>query len=62
MTFSEAIARHLPRMVFGWLTGDALANHRQFTLAGKHVAAQWYYQTKLRDVPPSLDNDGSAAR
>ena len=53
MTFSEAIARHLPRMVFGWLTGDALANNRQFTSAGKHVAAQWYYQTKLRESTDS---------
>jgi hypothetical protein len=29
---------------------------------GKHVAALSHYQTKFRDAPPSLDNDGSAAR
>jgi hypothetical protein len=33
-----------------------------FMLEGKHVAALADYQTKLRDAPPSVDNDGSAAR
>jgi hypothetical protein len=32
------------------------------TSEGKHGAALSHYQTKLRDTPPSLDNDGSAAR
>jgi hypothetical protein len=31
-------------------------------MKGKHVAAQWHYQTKFRNVPPSLDSDGSAGR
>jgi hypothetical protein len=31
-------------------------------IEGRHVAALSHYRTKLRDAPPSLDNDGSAAR
>jgi hypothetical protein len=33
-----------------------------FTLEAKHVAALSHYQTKLRYAPPSLDDNGSAAR
>jgi hypothetical protein len=29
---------------------------------GKHLAALSHYQTKLRDTPASLGDDGSAAR
>ena len=31
-------------------------------IEGKRVAALSHYQSKLHDAPPSLDNDGSAAR
>jgi hypothetical protein len=31
-------------------------------IEGKHVAALAHYQTRPRDMPPSLDNDWSAAR
>jgi hypothetical protein len=33
-----------------------------FTPEGKYVAALSHYRTKLRDVPPSFDNDRSTAR
>jgi hypothetical protein len=31
-------------------------------IESKHVAALSHYQTRHLDTPPSLDNDGSAAR
>jgi peroxiredoxin len=38
-------------------------DRRRFTNSpeGKHVAALSHYQTKLRDAPPFLVNDGNAA-
>jgi hypothetical protein len=46
------------------IAGHALLWRRTGTFAqeGKHVAALSHYPTKLRDAPPSLDNEGSAAR
>jgi len=41
------------------VTGDALANHGQFKLAGKHVG-HVVLPNKTPRRPPSLTNDGSA--
>jgi hypothetical protein len=60
MKFGMTGARTLSRAIAGqamlWRSTGT------FTQEGKRVAALSHYQTKLRDAPPSLDNDGSAAR
>jgi hypothetical protein len=44
-------------MEFGMIGAGKLSR----TVAGKRVAALSYYQTRHRDAPRSLDNDGSLA-
>jgi hypothetical protein len=46
-------------MKFGMIGAGRLS---RAILGRKHVAALADYQIKLRDAPPFLDNDGSAAR
>jgi hypothetical protein len=60
MKFGMTDARTLSRAV----GGQAMLSRSTgtFTPAGKYVAALSHYRTKLRNAPPSLDNDESAAR